>query len=79
MRVVGSRAAIVGLIAATSVWAQAPSSVETSREAPGSPPPKADADVAGLFRFEPTGPADGSIPAGPPRSTCGSSGLMLRN
>ena len=43
------------LIVATSAWAQAPSRVESSREVPAPGPPKADADVAGLFRFEPTG------------------------
>ena len=44
-----------GLIAATSAWAQAPSRVESPREAPGPAPPKADSDVVSLFRFEPTG------------------------
>ncbi len=43
------------LIVAMSAWAQAPSRIEGSREAPGRSPAKADADVAGLFRFEPTG------------------------
>ncbi len=43
------------LIVAMSAWAQAPSRIEASREAPGPSPAKADADVAGLFRFEPTG------------------------
>src|SRR3954469_10731838 len=40
---------------ATSAWAPAPSRVESSRETSAPGPPKADADVAGLFRFEPTG------------------------
>ncbi|MGP0064584.1 MAG: esterase/lipase family protein [Isosphaeraceae bacterium] len=55
MRVIGYWAAIVSFIAATSAWAQAPSRVESSREAPGPATVKADADVAGLFRYEPTG------------------------
>ena len=57
MRFVGSSAAIVALIAATSAWAQSPSGVESesSRGAPGRSPAKLDADVAGLFRYEPTG------------------------
>ena len=38
-------------IAMTSTRAQTPSGVQSSREAPA----KADADFAGLFRFEPTG------------------------
>ena len=57
MRVVGSSAAIVALIAATSAWAQSPSGVESdsSRGAPSRSPAKLDADIAGLFRYEPTG------------------------
>ena len=55
MRVIGSSAAIVALIAATSAWSQAPSRVEPSREASGRSSSRADTDVAGLFRFEPTG------------------------
>jgi pimeloyl-ACP methyl ester carboxylesterase len=54
MRVIGFSAAIL-LIAATSAWSQAPSRVESSDGVPGPAPQKADADVAGLFRFEPTG------------------------
>jgi pimeloyl-ACP methyl ester carboxylesterase len=56
MRVIGFSAAAAGLfIAVTSAWAQAPSKVGSPRDAPGPAPARADADVAGLFRFEPTG------------------------
>src|SRR5262249_5286357 len=51
-----SSAAIVALFIATaSAWAPAPSQVGSSRDAPGPVPTTADADVAGLFRCEPTG------------------------
>ena len=55
MRVIGTGVGFVAFIAATSAWAQAPSRVGASREAPGRAPARADADVAGLFRYEPTG------------------------
>ena len=42
-------------IAVTSTRAQTPSRVQSSREVPVPAPAKADADFAGLFRFEPTG------------------------
>ena len=42
-------------IVATSAWAQAPSRPESAREGPDHAPPKAEAAIAGLFRFEPTG------------------------
>ena len=42
-------------IAVTSIRAQTPSRVQSSREVPVPAPAKADADFAGLFRFEPTG------------------------
>jgi pimeloyl-ACP methyl ester carboxylesterase len=42
-------------IAVTPTRAQTPSGVQSSREVPGPVPAKADADVATLFRFEPTG------------------------
>ena len=42
-------------IAVTSTRAQTPSRVQSSREVPVPAPTKADADFAGLFRFEPTG------------------------
>ena len=53
MRVTGSLVGFAAVIAAA--WAQVPSRVEPSREAQGRTPPRADADVVGLFRFEPTG------------------------
>jgi len=55
MRITGSLVAVAAVIAATWARAQVPSRVEPSREARGPAPPKADADVVGLFRFEPTG------------------------
>jgi pimeloyl-ACP methyl ester carboxylesterase len=55
MRITGSLVAVAAVIAATWALAQAPSRVEPSREAQGRTPPRADADVVGLFRFEPTG------------------------
>src|SRR5262245_36034920 len=55
MRVIGSLIAVVAFIAVTSSWAQVPSRVESSREARGPSPAEADADIVGLFRFEPTG------------------------
>ena len=55
MRVVRSSAVIVVVVAATSVSAQNPARVESSREVPGRSPTKLDADVARLFRYEPTG------------------------
>jgi pimeloyl-ACP methyl ester carboxylesterase len=55
MRLNGSLVAVAVVIAVTWAWAQIPSRVEPSREAQGRTPPRADADVAGLFRFEPTG------------------------
>jgi len=55
MRVIKSSAAIVALIAATSAWSQVPPFVEPSREASRRSPSRADTDVVGLFRFEPTG------------------------
>jgi pimeloyl-ACP methyl ester carboxylesterase len=55
MRIIGSLVAVAAVIAATWAWAQVPSRVEPPREAQGRTPPRADADVAGLFRFEPTG------------------------
>jgi pimeloyl-ACP methyl ester carboxylesterase len=55
MRVIGSLIAVVAFIAATSAWAQVPSRVKSSRDARGPAPAKADTDIIGLFRFEPTG------------------------
>jgi pimeloyl-ACP methyl ester carboxylesterase len=55
MRVIGTGVGFVAFIAATSAWAQAPSPVGASREAPGRATARADADVARLFRYEPTG------------------------
>jgi pimeloyl-ACP methyl ester carboxylesterase len=55
MRVVRCSAVIVIVVAATSASAQNPARVESSREGPGRSLTKHDADVAGLFRFEPTG------------------------
>jgi pimeloyl-ACP methyl ester carboxylesterase len=55
MRIIGSSTAIVALIATTSVWCQIPSRVEPSHEASGRLSSRPDTDVAGLFRFEPTG------------------------
>jgi pimeloyl-ACP methyl ester carboxylesterase len=55
MRVIGSGVGFVAILVATSAWAQAPSRVEASREAPGRAPARADVDVARLFRYEPTG------------------------
>jgi len=55
MRVIGSSGAIVAMIAATSAWPQSPPKVEPSRQASGRSSPRVDPDVAGLFRFEPTG------------------------
>jgi pimeloyl-ACP methyl ester carboxylesterase len=47
--------AVVALIAVTGSWARGPAGVESPREDPGRSPRAADSDVAGLFRFEPTG------------------------
>jgi pimeloyl-ACP methyl ester carboxylesterase len=55
MRVIGSWVGVAAFLAATSAWAQAPARVEASREVPGRAPARADADVAVLFRYEPTG------------------------
>ena len=55
MRVIGFSAAIVALIAATSAWSQAPSPVGTIGRDDRPLVVRADTDVAGLFRFEPTG------------------------
>jgi pimeloyl-ACP methyl ester carboxylesterase len=50
-----ARATVVVFIAGMSAWAQAPSRVQSPRDAAGPAPAKADASIAGLFRFEPTG------------------------
>jgi len=55
MRVVGSSVAIFALIAVTTAWSQAPARLHSSRETSGPSFSKADTDVVGLFRFEPTG------------------------
>jgi pimeloyl-ACP methyl ester carboxylesterase len=55
MRITESLVTVAVVIAATWAWAQVPSRVEPSREAQGRTPPRAEADVVGLFRFEPTG------------------------
>ena len=55
MRVIGSLIAVAAYLAATPAPAQLPSRVESSREAQGPASAKADTDIAGLFRFEPTG------------------------
>src|SRR3954451_4706423 len=55
MRITGSWVAVAAVIAATWARAQVPSRVEPSREVQGRTPPRADADVVGLLRFEPTG------------------------
>ena len=55
IRVIGSSAAIAALLAATSAWSQSPSRVAPWGGAPGRSSSRADTDVAGLFRFEPTG------------------------
>jgi pimeloyl-ACP methyl ester carboxylesterase len=55
MRVVGSSIFLLAFIAAISARAQAPSKAESSRAAPGHAPATADADVAVLLHFEPTG------------------------
>ena len=55
MRVTGSSVAVAAVIGASWAWAQIPSRVEPSRAAQGRTPQRADADVVGLFRFEPTG------------------------
>jgi pimeloyl-ACP methyl ester carboxylesterase len=55
MRVIGSSGAIVVIIAATSAWPQSQPRVEPSREVSGHSSSRVDPDVAGLFRFEPTG------------------------
>jgi pimeloyl-ACP methyl ester carboxylesterase len=55
MRVVRSSAVIMVLVAATSVSAQNPPAVVSSPELPGHSLSKLHADVAGLFRYEPTG------------------------
>jgi pimeloyl-ACP methyl ester carboxylesterase len=55
MRVIGFLVAVAAVIAATWTWAQVPSRIEPSRNVQGRTPPLADADIASLFRFEPTG------------------------
>jgi pimeloyl-ACP methyl ester carboxylesterase len=55
MHVVRSSAVIVVVVAAISAAAQNPARVESSREVAGRSLSKADADVAGRFRYEPTG------------------------
>ena len=55
MRVIGSLIVVVAFIVVTSAWAQDPSRVESPSQAPGQAPAKANADIVGLFRFEPTG------------------------
>jgi pimeloyl-ACP methyl ester carboxylesterase len=55
MHFVRSSAVIVVVVAAISAAAQNPARVESSREVPGRSLSKADADVAGRFRYEPTG------------------------
>jgi pimeloyl-ACP methyl ester carboxylesterase len=55
MRVVRSSAVIVVVVAATSALAQNPARVDSSGEVPGRLPSNLHADVAGLFRYEPTG------------------------
>jgi pimeloyl-ACP methyl ester carboxylesterase len=55
MRVIGALVAVGAVFAATWALAQVPSRVEPSREAQGRTPPRAEADIVGLFRFEPTG------------------------
>ena len=51
----GFRAMFLSLVAATSAWGQGPRQVVLSRETNERSPTRADADPAGLFRFEPTG------------------------
>jgi pimeloyl-ACP methyl ester carboxylesterase len=46
---------IATLVAAAAAWPQSPSGVGPSRVPPGPSPAKQDADIAGLFRYEPTG------------------------
>jgi len=55
MRNIASLVAVGAVIAATGAWAQVPSRVEPSREAQGRTPPRVDANVVALFRYEPTG------------------------
>ena len=51
----GFRAMFLSLVAATSAWGQGPRQAVFSRETKERSPSRADADPAGLFRFEPTG------------------------
>ena len=51
----GIPAMLLALVAATSAWGQGPRQVVLTRETKDHPPSRADADPAGLFRFEPTG------------------------
>ena len=46
---------IATLIAVLTAWTQGPSGDAPSRQPPGPPPAMPDADVAGLFRYEPIG------------------------
>jgi pimeloyl-ACP methyl ester carboxylesterase len=55
MRITESLVAVAAVIAPTWARAQVPSRVEPSREVQGRTPRRADADVVGLFRYEPTG------------------------
>ena len=55
MRRIESLVVVGAVVGATWTWAQAPSRVEPSREAQGRTPPREDADVVALFRYEPTG------------------------
>jgi pimeloyl-ACP methyl ester carboxylesterase len=55
MRITESLVAVAAVIVATWARAQVPSRVEPSREVQSRTPRRADADVVGLFRYEPTG------------------------
>jgi pimeloyl-ACP methyl ester carboxylesterase len=55
MRAVVIPVVIVILVAATSARPQSPSEARPSRVPPGTAPAKLDADIAGFFRYEPTG------------------------
>jgi pimeloyl-ACP methyl ester carboxylesterase len=47
--------AVLLLVAPTSAWGQSPAAIKTSETAAGRSPARARADVAGMFRYEPTG------------------------
>jgi hypothetical protein len=66
MRITGSLVAFASVMAATWAGAQVRSRVEPSREPQGRTPPRADADIVGLFGYAVTA----ERPSNPAASAC---------